>query len=351
MAGFPGPTISDDLRRVAREFGLGGVILFGRNVEAPEQVAELAYDAQQLATDLPLWVSVDQEGGRVARLREPFTVWPPMQTLGRSGDVALVRRFAEALAEELGTVGITLDYAPVLDVHTNPQNPVIGDRALSDDAELVARLGAAMVDSLQGAGVAACAKHFPGHGDTTADSHHALPVVDHGLDRFHEVELVPFRAAIARGVATVMTAHVLYPALDPDAPATISSRIVTDLLREELAFGGVVATDDMSMQGIAEGRSVDRSSVEALGAGCDMLLLCTPDIENQVTALEAIIRAVEDNRLPVRRVEDALARGRRVKERFLLEVPAWRPPTAERIRRGVGTGEHGAVADVMRQYA
>src|SRR5690349_17519843 len=152
------------MRSLAREFSLGGIILFARNIEAPEQVAELSHDVQGLASGLPLWVSVDQEGGRVARLKAPFTVWPPMATLGRSGDESLARRFAAALAAELRAVGITLDYAPVLDIHTNPKNPIIGDRALADTADAVARFGVAIVKGLQENGVAACGKHFPGHG-------------------------------------------------------------------------------------------------------------------------------------------------------------------------------------------
>ena len=350
IAGFSGSTIADDLRLVAREFGLGGVILFDRNVEAPQQVAELAYEAQQLSSELPLWVSIDQEGGRVARLREPFTVWPPMQTLGRSGEATLARQFAKALAAELLTVGISLDFAPVLDVHTNAENPVIGDRALSENADTVARLGGEMIAALQAGGVAACGKHFPGHGDTTVDSHHALPVVDHGLDRLREVELVPFREAVARDVAMIMTAHVLYPALDPDAPATISRRIVSGVLREEMGYGGVVATDDMSMRGIAEGRSIEASSVEAIAAGCDMVLLCEPNVEQQMATLEAIVHAVEGDGLALTRVEDALTRGRKVKERFLSKMPNWRPPPPQGMER-LGCDEHVAVAASMRRYA
>ena len=162
IAGFDGHQIPPELRSLAKEFGLGGVILFARNIAEPEQVAEVAFDAARLQPDLPAWVSVDQEGGRVARLKAPFTEWPPMATLGRSGDVRLAERFARALAAELKAVGITLDYAPVLDIHTNPKNPVIGDRALAEKAEDVARLGAAIVRALQGAGIAACGKHFPG---------------------------------------------------------------------------------------------------------------------------------------------------------------------------------------------
>src|SRR5207248_1105049 len=169
IAGFGGQQVPVELGTLAREFGLGGVILFARNVGEPEQVAELCYESARLEPDLPLWVSVDQEGGRVARLKAPFTEWPPMATLGRSGDERLAERFARALAVELKAIGITLDYAPVLDILTNPNNPVIGDRALADKADDVARLGAAIIRTLQQEGVAACGKHFPGHGDTSVD--------------------------------------------------------------------------------------------------------------------------------------------------------------------------------------
>src|SRR6476646_684786 len=179
IAGFNGHQVPAELRALAREFSLGGVILFARNVDEPEQVAELSFEASRLVPDLPVWVSVDQEGGRVARLKAPFTEWPAMATLGRSGDTVLAEPFARALAAELKAVGVTLDYAPVLDVHTNPKNPVIGDRALAERAQDVARLGVAIIRAMQDEHVAACGKHFPGHGDTSKDSHLELPLVEH----------------------------------------------------------------------------------------------------------------------------------------------------------------------------
>ena len=350
MAGFPGSTISDELRAVAREYDLGGIVLFGRNVEAPEQVAELSFDAQAMSHELPLWVSVDQEGGRVARLREPFTVWPPMCTLGRCGDVGLAKRFARALARELQAVGVSLDYAPVLDVHTNTRNPVIGDRALSNKAGDVARLGAAIIEGLQGEGVAACGKHFPGHGDTSGDSHEELPVVDHPPERLREIELVPFQAAVASDVAMIMTAHVLYPALDKEHPATLSPYVVTEMLRHGLGFTGLIATDDLSMKAIAADRSVERASVAAIAAGCDLLLLCAPDVEGQVRAVESLIRAVEAETLPLARVEDALQRQNRVKARFLTGTNDRRPLSSSELRAVLGRDEHAAVADAMRRF-
>ena len=350
IAGFAGTSIPPELRALAREFDLGGIILFARNVEEPEQVAELAYDAKSLSGELPVWVSVDQEGGRVARLRAPFTEWPPMQTLGRSRNVTLAARFARALATELRAVGITLDYAPVLDVASNVRNPVIGDRALSEQADDVAHLGATVIDALQESGVASCGKHFPGHGDTGADSHHELPVVEHPPERLREVELAPFRAAIAAEVAALMTAHVLYPALDAEAPATLSPVIVTDLLRKELGFQGLIATDDMEMAAITATATVSTATVQAVAAGCDVALLCGTDTEQQVATLEAVIRAVESQTLPARRVEDALDRQRRTKERFLGWTQTWRPPTAAALRDLLGRGEHAAVAEEMARY-
>jgi beta-N-acetylhexosaminidase len=350
IAGFDGCVLPVELRSLVRDFGLGGVILFARNIEAPEQVAELSYDVANLVPDLPLWVSVDQEGGRVARLKAPFTEWPAMATLGRSGDERLVERFARAMARELKAVGITLDFAPVLDVHTNPANPVIGDRALGERAAEVARLGRVLIASLQGEGVAACGKHFPGHGDTTADSHLELPLVEHPPDRLRAVEFVPFRAAIDAGVATIMTAHVLVPSLDERRPATLSGRVVDGILRRELGFGGVIVSDDLEMKAVTCGHTVPRAAVLAVEAGCDAVLICGREHDTQVAAMEALIRAVESGELPLSRVEDAIARQRRVKEGFLAAAVAARPLGARALRTVIGSDEHRAIADEMARF-
>ena len=348
IGSMPGTTITPELRSLAREFSLGGVILFGRNVEAAEQVSELSHDLQLLSPELPLWVSVDQEGGRVARLKEPFTVWPPMAALGRCGDEALAERFATALAVELRAVGITLDYAPVLDVHTNERNPVNGDRALSKDADLVARLGAAIIRGLQQHGVAACGKHFPGHGDTSVDSHLALPLVEHPPDRIRRVECVPFRAAVAAQVAFIMTAHVLVPSFDEERPATLSRAIVYDLLRDELGFDGVILSDDLEMQAIAATYTVPDAGVQAVSAGCDGLLVCGGKPEAQGALLEALVHAVENKAIPFGRFEDALARQRRAKER-MLGAPIG-VSTAKTLRQTLGCDAHRRVADEMARY-
>lgn len=354
IGSLPATTIPAEIRSLAREFQLGGITLFGRNIEAPEQIAELSHDLQSLASGMPLWVAIDQEGGRVARLRAPFTEWPPMAALGRSGDPVLAGRFAAALAAELRAVGITLDYAPVLDIHTNPKNPVIGDRALADDAEMVGKLGAAIVHGLQDNGVAACGKHFPGHGDTSVDSHHALPVVEHPPDRIRRVECVPFRQAIAAGVGFIMTAHVVIPSLDEERPATLSRRIVQDLLRDELGFQGVILSDDLEMKALAATQSVPGAAVQAVAAGCDAVLVCRADdkdrghdVHAQADVLEALVHAVEDGRIPYKRLEDALVRNRRAKERFLAAAVA---PGPNDLRHVVGCDRHRRIADEMARF-
>jgi beta-N-acetylhexosaminidase len=350
IGSFTGTSVPAEWKSLAREFDIGGAILFSRNVEAPEQVAELAADIEGLGRALPTWVSVDQEGGRVARLKEPFTRWPPMATLGRAGSEQLAERFARALARELAAVGITLDYAPVLDIHTNPKNPVIGDRALAERADEVSRLGRVIVRTLQDEGVAACGKHFPGHGDTNQDSHHELPLVEHPPDRLRAVEFAPFRAAIAERVQFIMTAHVHVPSLDADRIATLSPIIVDGILRRELGFEGVILSDDLEMKAVSEQITVPLATVQAVNAGCDGVLICSGDVDVQAATLEALVKAVETGEIRAARLDDAFTRQRAAKERFLATS---RPGTSARVRalKGVlGRDEHQAIAAEMASF-
>jgi beta-N-acetylhexosaminidase len=349
IGSLPGRTVPVELRALAGEFDLGGVILFGRNVEGPEQVLDLSSQCAQLGIAAPAWVSVDQEGGRVARLKAPFTEWPSMASLGRAGDSALAGRFARALAAELRSVGVTLDYAPVLDVHTNPANPVIGDRALSTEASAVATLGGVIVRALQDEGIAACGKHFPGHGDTLADSHIELPVVDHPPDRLRAVEFLPFRAAVEAGVAFIMTAHVLVPSLDETRPATLSPAILR-LLRNELHFQGVLLSDDLDMQAVRARWAPPESAVAAIAAGCDGVLVCSGDLDVQAATLEALVRAVESGELSHARVEEALTRTGRAKARFLSEAPPDPRGRRQQWRHVVGCDAHRAIAAEMAGF-
>jgi beta-N-acetylhexosaminidase len=352
IGSIPATTIPAEFRSLAREFDLGGLILFSRNIEAPDQVAEIAVENEALGRTAPPWLSVDQEGGRVARLKEPFTRWPAMAALGRAGKEgdALAARFAAALASELTAVGITLDYAPVLDIHTNPSNPVIGDRALSDRPDDVARLGRIIIKTFQSAGLAACGKHFPGHGDTSTDSHHELPLVEHAPDRLRAIEFAPFRAAIAEQVAFIMTAHVLVPSLDESRPSTLSPKVVQALLRDELHYDGVILSDDLEMKAVSARYTVPEAAVEAIRAGCDAVLVCSGDVDLQGRTLEALVRAVESGVIPATRADDAFRRLRRAKERFLSAGGSGPRSKGREWRSILGREEHQLVAAEMAAF-
>ena len=337
--GFEGHAVSSDLRRLLRDYGAGGVVLFARNVDTPEQVADLAREMQAVARDagheLPLVVAVDQEGGRVARLGEPWTVWPPLRALGLAESEDLARGMGEELAKELSACGIRWDFAPVMDVDTNPRNPVIGDRSFGNDPDLVGRLGAAMIRGLQQGGVAASAKHFPGHGDTDVDSHLGLPTIEHSLSRLEDVELRPFRKAVEADVATIMTGHIVVRELDDRLPATLSPKVVQRLLREELKYGGVVVSDDLEMKAVAGSWAPREAAVLAAKAGCDLLLFCRSH-DAQVEAIEALVRAVETEEIAWNDMDLACDRIRRLKERYLLP---YRDPDPKTARLAAGSGE------------
>ena len=338
IAGFDGHVAPEATLELVRR-GLGGVILFARNVSSPEQVAELNRQLKA-ATPGRLLSSVDQEGGRVARLRAPWTLWPPMRQLGETGDEALAHEVGRVLGVELKSCGFDLDYSPVLDVDSNPANPIIGDRSFSRDPAVVGRLGAAMVRGLQALNVAACGKHFPGHGDTAQDSHLELPRLPHGLDRLRQVELPPFRAAIEAGLATIMTAHVVFEALDPGVPATMSERAIDGLLRRELGFGGVVISDDLEMKAVHDRFPMAEVVERALNAGVDAFLCCQRlDLQHEV--IGHIIQAVESGRVPRARLEQAARRMEQLQQRFACDAESIDPLAAARI---AGSENHRAVA-------
>jgi beta-N-acetylhexosaminidase len=334
--GFHGTLPSIDVLELIRR-GVHGVILFSRNVESAEQVAALVAELKR-AADRPLLVAIDQEGGRVARLRAPqgFTELPPMRALGETGDAVLAREVGALLGRELRAVGVDQDYAPVVDVDTNPANPVIGDRALSRDPGAVGRLGAALAQGLQAEGVAACAKHFPGHGDTSQDSHRDLPRLPHTLARLREVELPPFRALARAGVAAVMTAHVVFEALDRRRPATLSPEVMR-LLRDEVGFQGCAVSDDLEMKAVAEHFPLEEAAPGAVLAGVDALLVCHR-AEVQHRTIDLVRAAVEDGRIPRARIAEARAR---VAALLRFAGPA---PDPAQVRARLRTLEHLALA-------
>ena len=309
FAGFEGLELPEDLARLIAAGRVGGVVLFARNVDNPDQLRCLNAALHACAPEAaPLLIAIDQEGGRIQRLRDPWTQWPPMQRLGDANDLAMTAAVARALAVELSDLGIGLDFAPCVDVDTNPANPIIGDRSFGREPTRVVSHAAAFIRAMQDTGVAACAKHFPGHGDTACDSHLELPCLEHDLARLHAVELPPFAAAIEAGVASIMTAHVLFPTLDAKRPATLSPDLMA-ILREELAYDGVVFSDDLEMKAVAD-RYRPKALVDGcLEAGVDSLLVC-----RDPRLREEVLCGLE--RAPDARLEHPLRRMIELKRRF-----------------------------------
>ncbi len=313
MLGFDGQSPSESILEHIHNRHVGGVILFARNVSTPQQVAALCgqfqAQARQTLRKLPLLIAADQEGGVVARITEGATVFPGNMALGATRSTNYARLAGEITGAELRTMGIGMNLAPVLDVNNNPANPGIGVRSFGESPELVAQMGAAFISGLQANRIIATAKHFPGKGDITLDSHIALPTVSHGKERLEQVELLPFRRAIKADVGAIMTAHVTFPAFDPTSglPATLSQPVLTGLLRQTLGFRGLIITDDLEMGAIAESFGVGEAAVKAVTAGADIVLVChTP--ERQVEAHEALLEAARKGIITKERLNEAVGR-------------------------------------------
>jgi beta-N-acetylhexosaminidase len=311
--GFYGKAVTDDLRGLLAR-GVGGVIFFARNVGTPEEVLELNRDIKRTA-NRPLLLAIDQEGGQVARLRAGFTEIPTMRAVGATGSATVARELGKLIGRELRAVGFDMNYAPVLDIDTNPDNPIIAARSFGRTPELVTELGLALAAGLQEAGVAACGKHFPGHGDTSQDSHLELPTLPHAMERLERVELAPFKAAAAAGIASFMTAHVIFKAVDPSYPATMSRAVLTGILREKLGYDGMVVTDDVEMKAIADNYGVEEAVLLGLNAGVDHFLCChTAALAHK--AIDAIVQAVQNGKLSQQTLDSASRRFNAVRARY-----------------------------------
>ena len=311
--GFFGKTGSSDLAKLVAR-GVGGVIFFARNVGQPAEVAEATSAIKRLA-GRPLLLSLDQEGGQVARLRRGFTEIPPMRAVGLSRSSTLARDVGALIGREVRAVGFDMNYAPVLDVDTNPDNPIIAARSFGRTPELVAQLGVALAQGLESAGVAACGKHFPGHGDTSQDSHLELPRLPHSLERLEQVELKPFAAAVKAGMPSMMTAHVIFEPLDSVYPATMSRPVLHGILRDKMGYDGLVVSDDLEMRAIADHYGVEETVVRGLNAGVDHFLCChTADVAHR--AIDAIVHAVEAGAISRQTLDAANRRIARLASRY-----------------------------------
>ncbi|WP_405117931.1 beta-N-acetylhexosaminidase [Paenibacillus sp. FSL H8-0317] len=312
MCGFHSQHADEQITRLIRDYHVGGVIYFRRNVESIDQLTRLSAELQDMAAEagaLPLMISVDQEGGMVARIdQEGMTQVPGNMALGATGNPEYTLECAQILGHELKSIGIDMNLAPVVDVNNNPLNPVIGVRSYGEHAESVAAHGVAAITGYQSQGIAATAKHFPGHGDTAVDSHLGMVTVPHDRNRLEQMELLPFRKAIEAGVDAIMTAHVMFPSIEPEPiPATLSHKVLTGLLREEMGFEGIIITDCLEMHAISKPYGVAEAAVRAVEAGADLILV-SHTLQDQVAALEAIVEAVRTGRISEEVIHQAVER-------------------------------------------
>ncbi|CDG81011.1 beta-N-acetylhexosaminidase [Janthinobacterium agaricidamnosum] len=331
MVGFDALQANDHIRQLIRQQKIGGVILFRRNVHTPAQVSALCRELQEInaeVSDVPLLIALDQEGGMVMRIEQGVTPIPAAMAFQQAGSVEDCEQMNFISGDEMRQIGINMLLAPVLDVNNNRLNPVIGVRAYGEEPETVIKYGMAAMRGQQESGVIVTAKHFPGHGDTAIDTHYAMALVPHDKARLHAVELSPFKAAIANGVDAIMTAHVVFPAFEPDTslPATLSKAVLTDLLRGEMGYQGVVISDCLEMAAISEGIGIPQGAIATLQAGADIVLISHRE-EQQQAAIDTVLKAVEQGEIAIARIDEALRRVQKLKQ--VKAVSAWRDRPVE----------------------
>src|SRR4051812_31743983 len=342
--GFHGPVIPPEIDALIAR-GVRCVILFKRNVESAEQVQDLCANVKRRAAGEPLAMTIDHEGGRVLRLRGEFTDIPSAREVGRANDERLARQLGILMGRELRAVNLDIDFAPVVDVDTNPNNPVIANRSFGPDPARVSSLGCEVLNGMQSQGVAACAKHFPGHGDTSQDSHLTLPRLDHDLSRLERIELPPFQAAIDCNVATIMTSHIIFSAIDADLPATMSEKILGGILRQQLRFDGVIISDDLEMKAIASNFGPEQTMIKGALAGINLFMICH-NHALQEQAIDLLIRAVERGDVPRKCIEESNARLDKLFAQYIM--PATK--TREDLKV-IGCAENRAIVDRIRAIA
>lgn len=340
IIGVSGTVLTEEEKKFIIENNISGVVLFGRNCIEPKQIRELCLEIQSLrhktVEKTPFFIGIDMEGGRVHRLKPPFTQWPPLKKIGDLNAPTAAFHFTQKMGAELMAIGINLDFAPCLDVFTNPKNTVIGDRAVSSDPLQVEKMSSALVRGFIKSGVISCAKHFPGHGHTVIDSHEELPVEDAKLERLNSVELVPFKKALRSRVELVMTSHILFKNIDPKWPVTFSEFFLKKMIREEFKYKGLIVTDDLDMKALRNHYPRGTIPVRALQAGADLLLYCN-DPTSPVLAIESLIEAVVQGQLHKSDLEASYSRIMDLKKIKLLQPD---PRSLEEAMLVIGCEEH-----------
>lgn len=335
IMGFTGTELSDETAAFISQAKIGGVILFTQNYQSPEQVAQLIMQVQDCKTELPLWISVDHEGGKVQRFKAPFTLIPNAAAIVAKDSPKLLFELSEAIGRELRSVGINVNFAPVADINSNPNNPVIGVRAFGNSEDQVSKYVSSFVRGHITQGIAPCVKHFPGHGDTNTDSHFALPTVNDTLESLKTREFKPFQKAFKSGARMVMTAHMLNPNLDPKYPATLSHATLQGVLRDELRYTGLIISDDMEMKAITDHFGLEDAPRLALEAGCDLLIYRSESATRK--AYTALMRFLEEGKLNPEIVIEAAERSQEYKSDFLLP---YEKPDLNQLNSHIGIQEH-----------
>ncbi len=319
MVGVSGFALTDDEKKWIRKNKISGITLFGRNIQSAEQVQDLCQEIQSLS-DLPMWIAIDQEGGRVARLKKFVTDFPAIAKLGQIDQTNRTYDFAFFQGKELRSLGINLNWAPSLDILTNQENKVIGDRSLATDVEIICRHTPFLLRGYKDAGILSCAKHFPGHGNTFLDSHFDLPQEDLRLDQLRNREFRPFIAAIQENVPFIMMAHILYKKIDPDLPATLSKKFVTDVLRTEMGFKGLIVTDDFDMKALTHFYDPHEIPLMAISAGVSLLLYCN-NPQSPVLALESLQKALADKKLSTENLIPKINLNKQARKKYFENFP------------------------------
>lgn len=320
FAGVSGTTLKSNDLSLINEYKVGGIIFFKENLESTNQIVHLLNDIKSTNenNNIPLFLGIDEEGGRISRLPNEIERIPSSQKISKTNDVLFAHDIGKILGKELSTFGFNLDFAPVLDVNSNSKNPIIGDRSFGDNAEVVSSFGIETMKGLQSQNIISVVKHFPGHGDTSVDSHLELPVVNKTLEQLNKLELLPFQKAITNGTDMVMVAHILLPKIDPTSPSSMSKEIISGILRGQLNYDGVVITDDMTMKAITNNYNIASATVESVKAGSDIILIAH-DYQNVISSFQALKKAVVDGEIPEERINDSVRRILQLKEKYKID--------------------------------
>lgn len=338
IAGIDGYTINENEKKLIQDYHIGGFILFGRNIENPEQLLEInnSLKSENSINKIPLFISVDEEGGRISRIPKEIKNLPSNLEIGKINNEEFSYEIGMLLAEKVKAFGFNMNFTPVLDINSNPKNPVIGDRAFGSKAELVSNLGYQTMMGIKFGGVVPVVKHFPGHGDTSVDSHIGLPSVENDLERLNGFELIPFETAINKGAECVMVAHILLPKIDAENPATLSTVIITNILRKQLNFDGVVITDDMTMGAISKNYDLATAAVRAVKAGNDIVLVAHK-YENALLTFHTLNKAVLDGIIEEERIDQSVYRILKLKQNYNLQDNMIQSVDIEKINQRISS--------------